>query len=411
MPRITDVRVVTCRPTTENLVLVRVEVEGGLHGWGDATFTQRHLAVVTYIEQYLRPLLLGRDAANIEELWRLMHQNSYWRHGPVSNNAMSGVDLAFWDLAGKMAHLPVYRLLGGKYRPAAPVYRHAQGADGPEILQNVRRLVAEGARHVRIQVSAGAGLTTGLQAQTAGYGGHIFQGNRPDRILDGPCIDAPSYIEEIDAVLAEVRREFGQGIELLHDVHSRLMPSDAIQLAKRLERHRMFFLEDPLPPEQLHWLARLRQQSAIPIAIGELFVHPAEWVGLIDRQELDFVRMHISAVGGLTMARKIAAHAEMHDVRTAWHCPKDIAPFGVAANLALDVSCPNFGIQEFAPFTDPEREIFSGLPELREGHLYPTEQPGWGIEVSESAAARYPARADVIGWTQVRAPDGGLIRP
>ncbi len=426
MLKITDLRVITVRPTTENLVIVRIDTsEPGLYGLGDATFTQRYAAVVTVLETYFKPLLIGRDPRNIEDIFRLLHHNGYWRNGPISNNAISGVDMALWDIKGKLANMPVYQLLGGKCRPAAAIYRHAQGATPDDALASVRQLLATGATNIRVQmaapVSSQAGpaqaraVATGqpapLQAAMAGYGGKGYHGVRCDGVLPGPCIDIGTYITDIDDVLSHVRANVGPEVNLLHDVHSRLMPADVIQLAKRLEKHRLFFLEDPLPPEQLHWLPRLRDATTLPIAIGELFVHPAEWVGLIDRHEIDFVRMHISAVGGVTPARKIAAHAEMHDVRTAWHCPKDIAPIGVAANVALDVSCPNFGIQEFAPFTDPERELFSGLPELRGGYLYPTEAPGWGITINEDLVAKYPPVADVIEWTQVRGPDGCLIRP
>jgi len=130
MPTIRDIRVITCRPTTENLVVVRVDTgEPGLYGYGDATFTQRYTPVVRVIEDYLKPLLIGRDVSAITELWRLMHHNGYWRDGPVLNNAISGVDLALWDIKGKQAGMPVHQLLGGACRPAAAVYRHVSGPD------------------------------------------------------------------------------------------------------------------------------------------------------------------------------------------------------------------------------------------------------------------------------------------
>jgi mannonate dehydratase len=121
--------------------------------------------------------------------------------------------------------------------------------------------------------------------------------------------------------------------------------------------------------------------------------------------------MHVSAIGGFTPAWQAAQHAAMHDVRTAWHNPKDIAPIGVACNLHLDLASPNFGIQEFADWTEAEREIFAGLPEVRDGYLYPTDAPGWGITLDQAAAANYPASPDLIEWTQTRAPDGSLTRP
>lgn len=413
MPTIRDIRVITCRPTTENLVVVRVDTdEPGLYGYGDATFTQRYTAVVRVVEDYLRPLLIGRDASAITELWRLMHHNGYWRDGPVLNNAISGVDMALWDIKGRRAGMPVHELLGGCCRPAAAVYRHVSGPDLDSVVTAARAYIAEGAQHLRIQLTPQPCPQTGaLRAATTGYGGSGYFGPRPDGCCNGVYIDAHAYINETDHLIAGVRQALGPSIKLVHDVHSRLVPADAIALARRLERHQLFFLEDPLPPEQSHWLTQLRAATSTPIAIGELFVGPHDWRSLVERHEIDFIRMHLSTIGGITPAWRAAIFAEAHGVRTAWHCPKDIAPVGVAANLALDLACPNFGIQEFAAFTPQEREIFSGLPDYRGGYLYPSNRPGLGIEIDESAAMRFPARADVIEWTQTRAPDGSLICP
>jgi mannonate dehydratase len=250
-----------------------------------------------------------------------------------------------------------------------------------------------------------------LRASTAGYGGSGFVGDRPEGSAPGVYLDPVKYIHEIDKTLEAIRGEFGDSVELIHDVHSRLLPSDAIQLAQTLARHRLFFLEDALPPEQLHWLPRLRASTTTPLAIGELFLGPQDWIQAVERHDLDFLRMHLSSIGGMTPAIVATHHAQLHDVRTAWHCPKDISPIGVAANLAIDMSAPNFGIQEFAEFTPQEREIFTGLPELRRGYLYPNPEPGWGIQINESAAMKYAAQPDLIEWTQVRAPDGSLLRP
>jgi len=413
MPTIRDIRVITCRPTTENLVVVRVDTsEPGLYGYGDATFTQRYTPVVRVIEDYLKPLLIGRDVSAITELWRLMHHNGYWRDGPVLNNAISGVDLALWDIKGKQAGMPVHQLLGGACRPAAAVYRHVSGPDLETVVAAARAYVETGVQHLRIQVTPKICEDTGkLVVATTGYGGSGYFGPRPDGCCNGVFIDPHAYADETDQMLAGVREALGDSIKLVHDVHSRLAPADAIALARRLERHGLFFLEDPLPPEQTHWLPQLRAASSVPIAIGELFVKPQDWRPLIERHEIDFLRCHISTLGGLTPAWRAAAFAEMHGVRTAWHCPKDISPIGVAANLALDVAAPNFGIQEFVEFTPQEREIFSGLPEYRDGYVYPSDRPGWGIEVDEAVAARYPAGTDVIEWTQTRSPDGSLICP
>lgn len=411
--RVTAVHAIALRPTSENLVLVKVQTsEPGLHGWGCATFTQRHTAVVEVVETYLAPLLVGRDPARINELWRLMHTNAYWRHGPVVNNAISGVDQALWDIKGKRAGMPVYDLLGGRVREAAAVYQHAAGRDAEELVDRVRALNERGVRHVRVQLSPEPHPDAGsLTAASAGYGSVRVAGSPPDGALPGDYFDAAVYRRSTLDALARLREILGDEVELLHDVHSRLVPADAVTFARDLEPYRLFFLEDALPPEHLGWYARLRAASTTPQAVGELFVSPSEWLPLVSGSDIDFLRLHISAVGGLTPAWRAAQVCETHGVRTAWHGPKDVSPVGHAAGLHLDVASHAFGICEFPGFSRPEAEIFDGLPELRGGYLYPNDRPGFGIDVDEAAAARYPAHPDVIDWTQSRWIDGSLSYP
>ena len=189
------------------------------------------------------------------------------------------------------------------------------------------------------------------------------------------------------------------------------MPIEAVRLAKGLEPYRLFFLEDPLPPEQIAWFHSIRQQCAVPIAMGELFVNPTEWMPLVTNRLIDFIRVHISAIGGVTPARKLAALCEAFGVRTAWHGPADVSPVGHAANLHLDLSCPNFGVQEWMPFTGAEQAIFPGCPQVRAGYMYPNDRPGLGIDLDEREAARYPCPNEPIQWTQTRTPDGTAVRP
>ncbi len=412
MPTISDVHTIVTRPGRQNLVVVKVLTsDNGLHGLGCATFTQRYHAVVAAIEKHLRPLLLGRDVSRIEELWRLMHTNGYWRGGPVLNNAISGIDTALWDIAGKRAGMPVHDLLGGRFRTAALTYHHATGRDLRELTDDVQRLRDAGFTHIRVQYGgtpATAGLPLG--AGTAGYGGRDATGPRPEDAGDGQYYDPHEYMDEAVAALMHVRNTLPD-IHLLHDVHSRLEPADAVDFARRIEPLQLFFLEDLLPPEHFDWLANVRAVCTTPLAIGELFTNPAEYVPLVRDRRIDFIRAHLSAIGGLTPARKLAAMGELCGVRTAWHGPADVSPVGHAANLALDVSCPNFGIQESVQFSQATCEVFQGCPATRGRYLYPNDAPGWGIEIDEAAARRFPPDDSVIGWTQSRRPDGGLSYP
>jgi len=378
--------------------VVKIETsEPGLHGVGCATFTQRPLTVKTAVDEYLRAFLVGKDPNRIEDIWQTAYQNSYWRNGPVLNNALSGVDMALWDIKGKRAGMPVYQLLGGKCREAAAIYRHADGRDPKEVEDRVRAFVAEGCQYVR--------------AQMGGYGGKGTVPPAPDKALPGQYYHPRGYRLGVERLFDHLRSALGYELELVHDVHERLAPVEAVGLAKALEPHKLFFLEDPLAPEDLDWFEMIRAQTSTPIAMGELFNHPREWTPLIARRLIDFMRMHISQMGGITPARKVAAMGELHGVRTAWHGPGDVSPVGHAANLHLDVTCPNFGVQEFSPFSEAEQEVFPGCPELRQGYLYPNDRPGLGVDVDEKKAAEYPCFEGPDEWTLTRRPDGGPARP
>jgi mannonate dehydratase len=424
MPALTirDVRTILTCPSGSRLVVVKVETsEPGLYGLGCATFTQRHLAVKAALDEYLRPFLVGKDPDRIEDIWQTSYQNSYWRNGPVLNNAISGVDMALWDIKAKRAGMPLYQLLGGKCREGAAIYGHADGRDPHEVEDRVRAFVEQGYQYVRAQMGGYGGrgwrsfLSTDAAPRSLGRvrGEPTDQPIRraPEQALPGSYYDPRAYALSVETLFDHLRSQLGFDVELLHDVHERLAPIDAVGLAKALEPYKLFFLEDPLAPEDLEWFQMIRSQTTTPIAMGELFNHPREWTPLIANRLIDFMRMHISQMGGITPARKVAAMGEMFGVRTAWHGPGDVSPVGHAANLHLDLVCANFGVQEFGGFSDAEKEVFPGCPELRGGYLYPNERPGLGVDIDEEKAARYPPFAGPDSWTLTRRPDGTPARP
>ncbi len=395
---IKDVQTITTQPAGSRLVIVKIITsEPGLCGLGCATFTQRFHAVVTAMEKHLKPFLIGRDVSRIEEIWQMGMVHSYWRNGPVLSNAISGADQALWDIKGKQAGMPVYELLGGKCREAAAVYGHAGGNSPEAVADSVRQFMENGYRYIRIQMG--------------GYGGEASRIVKPEGAPDGAYFDPREYTLNILRMIEHVRTEVGDEVELLHDIHERLHPIDAVKFAKDVEPFNLFFLEDPLAPEDLEWFANMRQQCCTPIAMGELFNNPREWQPLIAGRLIDFIRMHVSQMGGLTPARHVAAFANMYGVRTAWHGPGDTSPVGHAANLHLDLWAPNFGIQEWCNFPEHMYEIFPGLPEVRNGYMYPSDKPGLGIDIDEDLAAKYPCQDEVEWWTQTRLPDGSPTRP
>ena len=395
---IKDVKTILTQPAGSRLIIVKlITSEPDLYGLGCATFTQRFHAVHAAIEKHLKPFLIGRDVDRIEETWQMAMVNSYWRNGPVLNNAISGVDQALWDIKGKRAGMPVYQLLGGKCREAADTYAHAGGRTKEEVVDSIRRFMAQGYRHIRVQMG--------------GYGGQADTLSRPDGAPDGAYYNPREYCRRTLGMIEHVRAEIGPEVELLHDVHERLRPSDAVQFAKDVEPYKLFFLEDILAPEDIEWFRNIRQQCATPLAMGELFNHPREWTSLIQDRCIDFIRMHVSQMGGITPARNVAAFANMYNIRTAWHGPGDTSPVGHAANLHLDLWAPNFGVQEWCRFNDLVYDIFPGLPEVRNGYMYPNDKPGLGIDIDEDLAAKYPCKDEIIRWTQTRAPDGSPMRP
>ena len=395
---IKDVRCIITAPENINLVVVRVDTsEPGLYGYGCATFAYRTLAVKNILDEYLKPLIVGRSIHDITEIWQLMYQNAYWRNDAVSANAISGVDMALWDIKGRLAGMPLYSLFGGRVRQGAAVYQHAAGARLEDILAGVQGFQSEGVRHIRIQ--------------WGGYGGIAGDIYHPDGSLEGRYYDPKEYMRRAVEMFEYIRSNTDEKLELLHDVHERLSPIDAVGFAADLEQFKLFFLEDLLPPEQIAWFAKIRGRCSTPLAMGELFTHPLEWDPLIRNRLIDYIRVHISMIGGITPARKLALVAEQSGILTAWHGPGDVSPVGHAVNVHLDVSSRNFGIQEWCGISERLHEVFPGSPELRNGYVYPSDKPGVGVEVNEKLASQYPPVEEVTSWTQTRLPDGTLNTP
>jgi len=388
--KITDVRVIVTCPD-RNYVLVKILTnEPGLYGVGDATLNGRELAVATTLEKHLAPLLIGRDPEAIEDTWQYLYRGPYWRGGPVQMTALAGVDLALWDIKGKRAGMPVYQLLGGRTRQGALCYTHASGSEFKEVEDAVRRAMERGFKCVRAQVAI-PGLEgtygTARRKTSEEVAGRVpQQADLPQTELFEPG----PYLRIVPKLFAHLRSALGEEVELLHDVHEKLLPVEAARLAKELEPYRLFFLEDPLRPEYKASFRLIREHSTTPIAMGELFNTLWDCVDLIKEQLIDFIRCDLGHIGGITNARKVAALAEAFQVRTAWHGPGDIAPPTHAANVHVDTSIPNFGIQEMVFFPDVAREVMPGGPEFQDGYMTVRDVPGLGTDVNEELAKKYP---------------------
>ncbi|MEO6911586.1 MAG: enolase C-terminal domain-like protein [Edaphobacter sp.] len=405
-PRIKDISVIECQPQGSRLTVVKITTDqDGLYGYGCATFTQRADLVKPAVEKYLKPFLLNKTTDRIEDIWQSCYDSSYWRNGPVLNNALSGIDEALWDIKGRQANMPVYQLTGGKCREAVDTYAHAGGAEFAEVVAAGKRYMQQGFRNVRVQV--------GIPGM-AGYGAAPGAPQKFKPLHDKPLFE-PAYSMRRELKLLEIcRQELGEEVGLLHDVHERLTPNEAVQFCKDVEKFNMFFIEDPLSPEDLAYFHQIRQNCSTPIAMGELFNSPHEWQPLIEGRLIDYIRCHLSQMGGFTPARKVAILAEQFGVKTAWHGPGDVSPVGHMAQVTLDIVSYNFGIQEYTPFNEQTQAIFHGCPEMKDGYLWVNEKPGWGIEIDEKLAAKYPFTDGKNhlngGWGEVRKLDGTVIK-
>jgi len=394
--RIIEVRVIVTCPD-RNYVLVKVLTnEPGLYGVGDATLNGRELAVSTVLEKHIAPVLIGRDPERVEETWQYLYRAPYWRSGPVQMTALAGIDLALWDIKGKLAGMPVYQLLGGRTRRGALAYTHATGKSFDETEEAVRRAMERGFKAVRAQVAI-----PGLEGT---YGTSLNKtseetAGRVDQQADLPSMEVfepGPYLRTIPKLFEHLRLKLGDEVELLHDVHQKLGPVEAARLAHELEPFHLFFLEDPVPPEAKDGLRLVRQRSATPIAIGEIIHSPLDFVPLITERLIDYVRCAVTHIGGLTAARKLASLAEFYQVKTAWHGPADVGPPAHAASVHLDLAIQNFGIQEMVFFSDAAREVMPGGPVFQGGYMNVDDSPGLGTDINEELAKKYPYRRSYL---------------
>jgi mannonate dehydratase len=377
--------IVTC--PGRNFVTLRLRTDEGLTGLGDATLNGREKAVVAYLEEHVVPLLIGRDAHRIEDLWQYLYRGVYWRRGPITLTAIGAVDTALWDIKAKAAGMPLYQLLGGKSRDRVMVYGHANGRDVAETVDEVARYIELGYEAIRAQ--------SGIPGLDATYG------VSKDKLFYEPASaaqpvetvwDSTRYLEHVPQLFEALRAKFGFTPHLLHDVHHRLTPREAAQLGKALEPYRLFWLEDPTPAEDQDAFRLIRQHTTTPLAVGEVFNTIWDCKDLIQNQLIDYIRMSVVRSGGITHLRRIADLAALYQVRTGCHGATDLSPVTMGAALHFDLWAPNFGAQEYMRHTEETDAVFPHAYTFSNGYLHPGEAPGHGVDIDEKLAAKYPYR-------------------
>jgi mannonate dehydratase len=384
--RITGAKVIVCSPG-RNFVTLKISTEDGIYGLGDATLNGRELAVASYLADHVLPLLIGRDARRIEDIWQYLYKGAYWRRGPVTMAAISSVDTALWDIKGKSLNVPVYQLLGGASREGVLVYGHANGADVEETVTAVSEYLKLGYKAIRAQ--------SGIPGLQSTYGVGRGKMHYEPAELDAPPENLWStdlYLNFVPQLFARLRREFGEDLPLLHDVHHRLTPIEAARLGKSLEPYHLFWLEDAVPAELQEGFRLIRRHTTTPLAVGEVFNSIYDCQQLIQEQLIDYIRTTVVHAGGISHLRKIASFADLYHVRTGAHGATDMSPVCIAAALHFDLSVHNFGIQEYMRHADETESVFPHAYTFADGMMHPGEKPGLGVDIDESLAASFPYR-------------------
>jgi mannonate dehydratase len=405
-PKIKDLSVIDVAAGSFPHTVVKVTTDqAGLYGYGDASSAGPGASgklVNVMVEQYLKPLVVGRTVDRIEQIWQLCYQSSYYKNDHVQNCGIAGVCDALWDIKGRQAGMPVYQLVGGKCRDASDTYvSPPMGASGQEparaFVEGSKKLVAEGYRNIKYVTFARDGaVKNAFGTDTFPDGGEV-------------AIDRDKWMRQIYTILEAFRKEVSPDIKLVVDVHSALDGLHAVQFCKDCEQFRPWlFIEDVLPVEEAAHYRLIRQQSTTPQAIGECWDNPHEWRFLVEERLIDYIRHHVSHIGGFTAARKIANYAENFEVKFAWHgVPK--SPVGTMADVTIEQTCENFGTHEHNPWSPLVEEIYKGdLCQVRNGYMFIDNlKPGWGIEIDEALAAKHSSYTEKPAIT--RTPDGSYI--
>ena len=335
---------------------VKVETDAGIFGVGEGGLRRRSLALAEVVRSF-EPFLIGANPFQIEHLWQVMFRGGFFPGGVVQSAAVSAVDIALWDIKGKALNVPVYELLGGRTRDKVVCYPHNGGGTIDALVESCRQTHEAGWKFVRWGLADAAGTGTFEPRRAVQYG-----------------------IQQVKAV----REALGDDVNILIDVHTRLDPADSIEFCNKVEPYNPFFIEDPLRSENPASLRRLRQQTSVPIAVGEQFDSKWTFREVIEEDLMDYCRVDLCIAGGLTEARKIAGWCETHYIHLAPHNP--LGPVSTAACLHLCLASSLVGVQELprAPMSSLT-DVFPVQVPFESGYLLPPESPGLGIEFNEDA--------------------------
>src|SRR6185369_9416159 len=305
------------------------------------------------------PLLIGRDARRIEDIWQYLYKGAYWRRGPVTMSAIAAVDTALWDMKAKSLNSPLYQLLGGASRDHVMVYGHASGTDIEDTVKAVAHYIGLGYKAIRAQ--------SGIPGLSSTYG-----------VGKGAGVYEPAEKNAPPENLWSTEK------------YMNFVPQLFLRLGKELEPYHLFWLEDPTPAELQEGFRLIRRHTTTPLAVGEVFNVIQDCQQLIQEQLIDYIRTTVVHAGGITHLRRIANLAELYQVRTGSHGATDLSPVCMAAALHFDLSVHNFGIQEYMKHADETDRVFPHAYSFNGGFMHPGDKPGLGVDIDEALAAKYP---------------------
>jgi len=373
----------------KNYVTLKIMTDQGIYGLGDATLNNRETLPAAYLKDYLIPCLIGKDPRNSEDIWQYLYRGAYFRRGPISMAAIGAVDMALWDIKGKIAGLPVYQLFGGKSRHGAMVYAHATGNSLDDLLETIAHYQEQGYKAVRVQCGIPGMPTDGYGVAGEGDNSKHFItqfGSLPKEEI----WNTEKYLRYMPSVFEKIRECFGDSLHVLHDVHHRLLPREAASFGKELEQYNLFWLEDPTPADDQAALRYIRQQTTVPIAIGEVFNSIWDCKQMIEEELIDFIRVAVSYAGGITHVKSIVELAALHHVKTGFHGAPSHSPISMAAQAHINAWAPNFGIQEYLVLGTPECDaLFPSEHYYQDGMFHVSDAPGLGVDFDEKEAERY----------------------
>ena len=375
--KITDIQSYPVWNGARHFFFVVVDTDEGISGVGEGGITGRELAMAGAVE-HLKQQLVGQDPQRISFLWQLMSRGGFFPAQGVVSAALSAIDIALWDIKGKALGVPVYQLLGGLARERVVCYPHNVGhsMEIESLVESCLQTQEEGWKFVR----------WGLPAADP-----LFE----------PRPAVVAAIKQMEAV----RAALGDDIEIVFDVHTRLDLADALVLCDQCAPFRPFFMEDPLRAENSHQYRVLRQRTNVPLAAGEQWASKWEFREVIEEDLIDYARVDVCIVGGLSEAMKVAGWCETHHIKLATHNP--LSPVSSAACLQLNLVCPNVGVQEQPKRTGTVMlDVVPIQPEWEDGYLLPSTRPGLGVEFDREAARAYGFRMTPL--PQLRRYDGSF---